>query len=98
MNKGYWIVRADVSDMEKFSEYASRTPEAIKKYGGEYIIRAGRSEIVEGGSRARNTVIQFPSYADALKCWQSIEYQNAKKYREGAAELDVVIIEGCIEF
>jgi uncharacterized protein (DUF1330 family) len=96
MNKGYWIVRADVSDMQKFSEYASRTPEAIKKYGGEFIVRAGRSEIVEGNSRTRNTVIQFPSYTHALECWQSIEYQSAKKYRDGAAELDIVIIEGCI--
>jgi len=96
MNRGYWIIRADVSDAEKFSEYASRTPEAIKKYGGQFIVRAGRSEIVEGSSRTRNTVIQFPSYADALKCWHSIEYQSAKQYREGAAELDVVIIEGCL--
>ncbi|HEY6530212.1 MAG TPA: DUF1330 domain-containing protein [Cellvibrionaceae bacterium] len=96
MNKGYWIVRADVSDTEKFAEYASLTAEAITKYSGEFIIRAGKSEVVEGSSRSRNTVIQFPSYADALNCWQSIEYHSIKKYRYGAAELDVVIIEGCL--
>lgn len=94
MSKGYWVVRSDVSDTEKFSEYALLTPPIIKKYGGEFIIGGGSSKIVEGSSRSRNAVIQFPSYKYALECWRSIEYQNAKTYREGAAEMDIVIIEG----
>ena len=94
MKKGYWLVRADVSDMEKFTEYASRTPEALKKYGGAFLVRAGESEIVEGKSRSRNSVIEFPSYKNALDCWVSEDYQKAKQYRFGAATLDIVIIEG----
>lgn len=94
MSKGYWIVRADVSDAARFSEYATRTAEVIKLYGGEFLARAGRCELVEGSARARNTLIQFPSYADALNCWQSQEYADAKTFREGAAQLDVVVIEG----
>jgi uncharacterized protein (DUF1330 family) len=95
MSKGYWIVRADVSDAARFSEYATRTAEVIKLYGGEFLARAGRCELVEGSTRARNTLIQFPSYADALNCWRSREYADAKAHREGAAQLDVVVIE-CI--
>jgi uncharacterized protein (DUF1330 family) len=94
MSKGYWIVRADVSDMEKFKEYAARTPAAIEKFGGKFIARAGKFEVVEGGTRSRNTLIEFPSYDSALACWDSPEYQEAKTYRIGGAELDIVILEG----
>lgn len=94
MNKGYWIVRSDVIDKEKFGEYLKRTPAAISKYGGTVLVRAGTHEVVEGASRSRNTIIEFPSYQMALACWNSEKYQEAKKYRIDAAELDVVIIEG----
>ncbi len=94
MSKGYWIVRADVSDMEKFKEYAARTPAAVEKFGGKFIARAGKYEVVEGSARSRNTLIEFPSYDAAVACWNSADYQGAKTYRIGGAELDVVIVEG----
>lgn len=93
-SKGYWILRADVFDIEKFNEYASRTPELLAKFGGKFIVRTGRYEVVEGESRSRNLIIEFPSYESAIACWNSHEYQNTKTYRLGAAELDVVVIEG----
>lgn len=94
MKKAYWIVQADVSDMETFKAYAAKTPAAMKKYGGVFIVRAGQTEVVEGDARARNTVIEFPSYKNALDCYHSEEYQTAKAVREGAATLDIVVIEG----
>lgn len=95
MNKGYWLVRADITDFEKFKEYASRTPAVIEKFGGRFLARAGTYEVVEGNSRTRNSVIEFPSYDSALACWNSAEYQHTKTYRIGGAELDIVIVEGC---
>jgi len=95
MNKGYWIVKADITDQEKFSGYASKTPAALKKYGGKFLSRAGRYELVEGSTRSRNAIIEFPSYDSALECWHSREYQDAKALRIGAAELDIIIVEGC---
>lgn len=95
MNKGYWLVRADITDSEKFGEYAKRTPSALSKYGGRFLVRAGQYECVEGSTRTRNTVIEFPSYQAALDCWNSPEYQTARSFRSGAADLDIVLIEGC---
>lgn len=95
MKKGYWIVRADVSDNEKFTTYAAKTPEALSKFGGKFIVRAGETKVAEGSTRSRNTVIEFPDYQSALDCWDSDEYQNAKQLRLGGATLDIVIIEGC---
>lgn len=97
MNKGYWIVRADIIKQEDFAEYAKRTPKALKLYGGKFLVRAGSYECVEGSTRSRNSVIEFPSYEAALKCWNSEEYHEAKSYRVNAAELDIVIVEGFSE-
>jgi uncharacterized protein (DUF1330 family) len=97
MNKGYWIVRADIVKQEGFSEYVKRTPEALKIYGGKFLVRAGNHECVEGNTRSRNTLIEFPSYEAALKCWNSKEYQEAKSCRAGAVDIDIVIVEGFSE-
>lgn len=94
MKKGYWIVRADVTSPEKFKEYASRTPAALEKFGGKFLVRAGEFTLVEGDTRSRNSVIEFPSYQAAIDCWESEDYQSARKLRLGGAELDIVIIEG----
>lgn len=94
MSKGYWIVKADVSNQEQFLEYAKRTPKALEKYGGKFLARAGKYQVAEGSTRSRNTIIEFPSFELAVECWDSAEYQDAKSYREGAAEMDIIIVEG----
>lgn len=94
MKKGYWIVQSDVSDFEQFKEYLARTPAAISKYEGKFLVKSGNSQLVEGASRSRNTIIEFPSYEQALACWNSQEYQSAREFRLGVAELDIVVIEG----
>ena len=94
MKKGYWLVRADITDTEKFKRYVAKTPEALTKFGAKFLVRAGDSIVVEGSSRSRNSVIEFPSYQAAIDCWESTEYQSAKALRIGGADLDIVIIEG----
>lgn len=94
MNKGYWIVRVDVKDQEKFNAYAVSNAAALQKYGARFLVRAGTFENPEGTSRSRNTVVEFPSYQAALDCWRSSEYQAAVLHRLHAAILDLVIIEG----
>jgi uncharacterized protein (DUF1330 family) len=51
-------------------------------------------EVPEGQARARNVVIEFPSYAAAKECYASPEYEVALKLRQTASIGDLVIIEG----
>ena len=94
MQKGYWIVRVDVTDQEQFKAYAAANAEAFKKYGARFLARAGQFEVPEGSTRARNTIVEFPSYQAALDCWHSPEYQAARKHRLPASSIDLVIVEG----
>ncbi len=94
MAKGYWIVRVDIADPERYKAYLAANAEPFRKFGARFLVRAGRYENPEGTSRSRNAVIEFPSYEAALTCWKSPEYQRALKLREPVSTMDLVIIEG----
>jgi uncharacterized protein (DUF1330 family) len=94
MKKAYWIARVDVTDLEAYKKYAAANQTAFKKYGAKYLVRGGAFEAPEGVARGRNVVIEFPSYADALACWNSPEYKEAAAFRKGASEAEIIIIEG----
>lgn len=94
MAKGYWIVRVDIADPEAYKGYIAANAAAFRKYGGRFLVRGGQYENPEGSSRARNAVIEFPSFADAVACWHSPEYQAALKIRQPVSTADLVIVEG----
>jgi uncharacterized protein (DUF1330 family) len=94
MPKGYWIPQIDVSNPEGYKAYMAATPPAHEKYGGVALVRGGKSEIVEGRSRSRVVLREFPDYAAALACYRSPEYQSARLLRLPHAQCDFVIAEG----
>ena len=94
MAKGYWIARVDVADAEVYKAYVAANAEPIAKFGGRFLVRGGRFENPEGGSRTRNVVLEFPSYQAALDCYRSPEYEAAIRLRLPVSTVDMVIIEG----
>lgn len=94
MPKGYWIARVDVADAEKYKAYIEANASPLRKYGARPLVRGGRYENPEGGSRGRNIVLEFPTYQAALECYKSPEYQEAIKLRTPVSTIDLIIIEG----
>ncbi len=94
MPKGYLIAHATVTDPEAWGQYVAKSKVALEKYGGQPIVRGGRCDIVEGNGVARNVVIEFASYDDAIGYARSPEYAEARKLREGAGSIDITIVEG----
>ena len=94
MAKGYWIGRVDVHNEEGYKPYAAANPAIFKKFGGRFVVRGGKFTGVEGQSRARNVVIEFPSHQAALDCWHSPEYKHALSIRAPISQGDIVIVEG----
>jgi uncharacterized protein (DUF1330 family) len=67
MAKGYWIGRVDVHNEEGYKPYAAANAAIFKKFGGRFVVRAGKFTGVEGESRSRNVVIEFPDYETARR-------------------------------
>ncbi|MEP7329247.1 MAG: DUF1330 domain-containing protein [Betaproteobacteria bacterium] len=95
MPKGYWIARVDITELAKYKDYIAANAAPLEQFGARFIVRSGRRETPEGTSRARNVVIEFPSYQAALDCWNSPLYQEAVKLRVPVSTIDLLIIEGC---
>ena len=94
MPRGYWIGRVDVDDAEQYQRYVAANAGPFRDYGARFLVRGGSFETVEGESRARNVVIEFPSYQAALDCWHSPGYQAARTHRLNAGTIDLIVIEG----
>ncbi|MFF7705853.1 DUF1330 domain-containing protein [Pseudomonas sp. NPDC007930] len=93
--KAYWIAQVDVTDPTQYTEYTKRGPAAFKLYGGRILARGGRTASLEGPQAAqRVVVIEFDSYDQAVACYRSAEYQEALGYRQGAAQAQILIVEG----
>jgi uncharacterized protein (DUF1330 family) len=94
MAKGYWIAHVDVTSDEGYKPYATANPAIFKKFGGRFVIRGGKFQSMEGTSRTRNVVIEFPDYQAALDCYNSPEYQANIQVRLPHAIADIIVIEG----
>ena len=94
MPNGYWIVRVSVRDAENYPNYLTAAKPAFEKYGAKFLVRGGEFQVMEGQARDRNVVVQFPDVEAALACYQSPEYQAARKIRVANADADFLIIQG----
>ena len=65
MAKGYWIGRVDVTNPDGYKAYVAANAEPFRKYGARFVVRGGKYETMEGGSRARHVDIEFKDYATA---------------------------------
>ena len=93
--KGYIIAQINVNNLENYQEYLKNVTVIANKYKGNYIVRAGKFDVMEGNWKyKRNVVIEFPSFEKAKEFYNSPEYQPIKKIRLDNAENNLVIIEG----
>ncbi|MCF6124786.1 DUF1330 domain-containing protein [Mesorhizobium sp. M7A.F.Ca.CA.001.07.2.1] len=92
--KGYWMAMVEVTDPENYPLYIAANKAAFDKYGAKFLTRGGQSSSPEGLSGNRHVIIEFESYAVALACFHSPEYQVALKFRRLYSTSHFAIVEG----
>ena len=91
----YIIAQINVTDPQKYQEYAKLAGPAGDKYGGRYLVRGGKKTTLEGNiPYERLVVTEFKDVDSARRFYQSVEYQAAREKRLGAADFNMVIVEG----
>ncbi len=91
----YLIADVNVKDPVAIEEYRKAVPASIEKYGGKFIVRGGKHEIVEGNWKpTRLVVLEFPSVEHAKRWYESEEYRKLKPIRLKNAVSDLVLVEG----
>ena len=96
MPAAYVIVEMKISDPERYKEYMAAAPATIAAAGGEYLVRGGRHESLEGDWQpARLAVLRFPSLERAKTWYEGESYRAARARRAGATEFfNMVVVEG----
>ncbi|WP_412480160.1 DUF1330 domain-containing protein [Azonexus sp. IMCC34839] len=94
--KGYLIAEAKVSDITAYEVYKDLAQTAIAQYGGRYLVRGGAVEMLEGNWKniPRLVIVEFDSVDQAKRFYHSPEYQAARKARENAAEMNMLVVAG----
>ena len=93
----YMIVTAAIHDREKFvSGYGAAAAALIPQFGGQYLLRGPGAECLEGewGDGASMVISKWPDREAAKAFWNSPEYAEVKKLREGLADVQVLLIDG----
>jgi uncharacterized protein (DUF1330 family) len=91
----YVIVETDIHDPAQYEQYKAASPAAVAAGGGRFVVRGGELAVLEGDwEPTRLVVLEFEDLEAAKRWYESPAYQDAKKLREGAANLRMVAAQG----
>ena len=91
----YVIARVNVTDPKKYEGYKALSPGAVAAHGGRFVVRGGQVQTLEGEPESRRVVVlEFPTVEAAETFYHSAEYAQAREKRRGAAEFQMILVEG----
>lgn len=91
----YVVVDVTVHDPARYDDYKGQAPASIAQYGGRYLARGGRTEVLEGEwTPGRLVILEFPTLERAKEWLASAEYAPARALRHATAHTNMVAIEG----
>jgi uncharacterized protein (DUF1330 family) len=90
----YILADVEVTDPGQYAEYRKASSAAFEVHGVKPLVRGGTTERLEGREPGRIVVLQFESMAAAKAFYESPEYRKARSTREGAAIMNMLIVEG----
>ncbi|WP_261556454.1 DUF1330 domain-containing protein [Frankia tisae] len=99
--KSYLISQVEVIDAEAWERYRELAAPAIAHFGGRYLVRGARPEVLEGddwappaADRQQIIVVEFPD-EQAIHAWYaSAEYAQALAYRQRAVRRRLLFVDG----
>lgn len=95
MSCAYIIANVDVTDPAQYEEYKRLSTIAMQAHGAQVCIRGGKVEVLEGDwVPQRLVMLKFPSVEQARTFYNSVEYDAARKARQGAAVMRMIVVEG----
>jgi uncharacterized protein (DUF1330 family) len=91
----YVIVEIEILDSAGYEEYKKLASATVEKYGGKYVVRGGKTEVLEGDwNPKRIVVLKFESARRAKEWLNCEEYREPRKMRHRTAKTNMVVVEG----
>lgn len=91
----YVIVDIEIHDPAVYDEYRKVVGPTLTQYGGKFVVRGGKIDVLEGNWNPKRIVIlEFESAARAREWYDSEEYRAPKQIRMKASKGNLVLVEG----
>ena len=92
----YVIIDMKVTDPALYRQYMATAPAAVEAAGGEYLVRGGHVDVLEGDWQpTRVAMLRFPSLQAATAFYNSKMYCAARATRVNATEFfNLIVVEG----
>lgn len=90
----YIIADVEITDPTQYDEYRKWSNAALSAHGVEILARGGKTERLEGRDPGRIVLLAFATFEAARAFYDSSEYGRARAAREGAAIMNMLIVEG----
>jgi len=91
----YFIAEIEVTNPAGYDSYRPLAGASIAQYGGKFLARGGKTELLEGTPAPnRIVVIEFADLDAAKRWYHSPEYQEALKIRLANSRGRVLLVEG----
>ena len=91
----YVIALVEILQPERYPEYKELAQRAVAAFGGRYIARGGRVEVLEGEWEPKRTVIlEFDNMERAKAWWDSEHYREGKALRQSITRSTLLLVEG----
>ena len=90
----YAVVQVDVHDADAYAKYAELAGPAVLKHGGKFLARGGEVHVMEGTTRARCVLVEFPDIETAKTFYNSPDYKEALAHGLPASDRDYKFVEG----
>jgi uncharacterized protein (DUF1330 family) len=91
----YVIATVDVKDPVRYEDYKTLVPPSIAAFGGRFVARGGKTDVLEGDwNPNRLVILEFPNAERARQWYDSPEYAAAKALRQATSTGSLVLIQG----
>jgi uncharacterized protein (DUF1330 family) len=91
----YLICDVDIRDKERYETYKREVPALIARHGGEYLVRGGEHEVIEGTwNPVRIVLFKFPDRAAIRAFFADPDYQPLAALRHQIAASSLVAVDG----
>jgi uncharacterized protein (DUF1330 family) len=91
----YVIVEIEITDPIGYDEYKKHASATVHQYGGKYIVRGGKTDVLEGDWKPKRIVIlEFPTMERAKEWLNCEEYREPRKLRHKTAKTNMIVVQG----
>ena len=91
----YIIADVIVTNEAQMLQYREWSTRAMQEFGADILVRGGAPAALEGAwNPQRVAVLKFKDRATAQAYYDSATYTHARKLREGAGSIDMIVVDG----